>query len=128
MGRIVATVDVRNFVEPSKTVKVDTLVDTGTCYLTLPTAWKERFGTFDSENEVALQTATRETVIGTVCGPASITIEGFRSIFSEVLFVDMIPSEGEYEALLGSIALAQCGAAVDMLGHRLIPVEYMDAK
>ena len=77
---------------------------------------------------MTLQTATQETVIGTVCGPARITIEGFRSIFSEVPFVDMIPSEGEYEALLGSIALAQCGAAVDMLGHRLMPVEYMDAK
>ena len=128
MGRIVTTVDVRNFIEPSKTAKVDALVDTGTRYLTLPTAWKARFGTFDSENEVALQTATQETVAGTVCGPASITIEGFRSIFSEVLFVDMIPSEGEYEALLGSIALAQCGAAVDMLGHRLVPIEYMDAK
>ena len=94
----------------------------------MPTAWKERFGTFDSENEVELQTATQETVIGMVCGPAGITIEGFRSIFSEVLFVDMIPSEGEYEPLLGSIALEQCGAAVDVLGHRLVPVGYMDAK
>ena len=40
----------------------------------------------------------------------------------------MIPSEGEYEPLLGSVALEQCGAAVDMLGHRLVPVRYMDAK
>ena len=128
MSRIVATVDVRNFIEPSKTAKIDALVDTDTRYLTLPTAWKDRFGTFDSENEVALQTATQETVTGTVCGPVSITIEGFRSIFSEILFVDMTPSEGEYEPLLGSIALEQCGAAVDMLGHRLVPVEYMDAK
>lgn len=54
MGRIVATVDVRNFVEPSKTAKIDALVDTGASYLTLPTAWKARFGTFDSENEVEL--------------------------------------------------------------------------
>ena len=77
---------------------------------------------------MTLQTATQETVAGTVCGPVSITIEGFRSIFSEIPFVDMIPSEGEYEPLLGSIALAQCGAAVDVLGHRLMPVEYMDAK
>lgn len=128
MGRIVATVDVRNFIEPSKTAKIDALVDTGASYLTLPTAWKDRFGTFDSENEVALQMATQETVAGTVCGPVSINIEGFRSIFSEILFVDMIPSEGEYEPLLGYIALEQCGAAVDMLGHRLVPVKYMDAK
>lgn len=128
MGRIVTTVDVRNFIEPSKTVKIDALVDTGASYLTLPTAWKDRFGNFGSEDEVTLQTATQETVTGTVCGPARITIEGFRSIFSEVLFVDMRPNEGEYEPLLGYIALEQCGAAVDMLGHRLVPVKYMDAK
>lgn len=128
MGRIVTTVDVRNFIEPSKTVKIDALVDTGASYLTLPTAWKDRFGNFDSENEVELQTATQETVTGTVCSPARITIEGFRPIFSEVLFVDMRPSEGEYEPLLGYIALEQCGAAVDVLGHRLVPVRYMDAK
>ena len=128
MGRIVTTVDVRNFIEPSKTVKIDALVDTGASYLTLPTAWKDRFGSFGSEDEVTLQTATQETVTGTVCGPARITIEGFRSIFSEVLFVDMRPNEGEYEPLLGYIALEQCGAAVDMLGHRLVPVKYMDAK
>lgn len=65
MGRIVATVDVRNFVEPSKTAKIDALVDTGASYPTLPTAWKERFGSFDSENEVELRTATQETATGT---------------------------------------------------------------
>ena len=33
--------------------------------------------------------------------------------------------EGEYEPLLGYIPLEQCGAAVDLIGHRLLPVRYI---
>ena len=128
MGRIVATVDIENFSEAGSSMKLDALVDTGASYLTLPSTWKNRFGTFASEETVELQTATQETVKGIVCGPVKITIEGFRSIYNEVLFIDMNPENGEYEPLLGYIALEQCGAAVDMLGHRLVPVKYMDAK
>lgn len=128
MGRIVATVDIENFSERGSSMKLDALVDTGASYLTLPSHWKIRFGAFASEETVALQTATQEVVQGTVCGPVKITVEGFRSIYNEVLFIDMKPEDGEYEPLLGYIALEQCGAAVDMLGHRLVPVKYMDAK
>ena len=49
-------------------------------------------------------------------------------IYSEVLFLDMEPDKGEYEPLAGYIVLEQCGAAVDMIGHRLLPVKYMDMK
>ena len=128
MGRIVATVDVENFSETDSAMKLDALVDTGASSLALPSGWKSRFGAFASEETVELQTATQEVVQGTICGPVKITIEGFRSIYSEVLFIDMKPENGEYEPLLGYIALEQCGAAVDMLGHRLVPVKYMDAK
>ena len=128
MGRIVATVDIENFSETGSSMKLDARVDTGASYLTLPLHWKRRFGAFASEETVELQTATQEVVQGTVCGPVKITVEGFRSIYNEVLFIDMKPENGEYESLLGYIALEQCGAAVDMLGHRLVPVTYMDAK
>ncbi len=67
-------------------------------------------------------------VPGTVCGPALIRVEGFRAVHGEVLFVDMEPEEGEYEPLLGYIPLEQCGAAVDLIGHRLLPARYIDAK
>ena len=128
MGRIVATVDIENFSETGSSMKLDALVDTGASYLTLPSHWKSRFGPFASEETVELQTATQEVVHGTVCGPVKITVEGFRSIYNEALFIDMKPENGEYEPLLGYIVLEQCGAAVDMLGHRLVPVKYMDAK
>ena len=127
MGRIVASVTVEN-VPATRTVRIDALVDTGAGYLTLPMAWKERLGPFALDEEVALQTATQQVVSGTVCGPALVRIEGFRAIHGEVLFVEMDPEEGEYEPLLGYTPLEQCGAAVDLIGHRLLPVRYIDAK
>jgi predicted aspartyl protease len=38
MGRIVATVDIQNIVEPRFSKKLDALVDTGASLLTLPSA------------------------------------------------------------------------------------------
>ena len=127
MRRIVTSVIVEN-VPATHVVRIDALVDTGAGYLTLPMAWKERFGAFALEEEVTLQTATQQVVGGTVCGPALVRIEGFRPVHGEVLFVDMEPEEGEYEPLLGYIPLEQCGAAVDLIGHRLLPVRHIDAK
>ncbi len=54
--------------------------------------------------------------------------EGFRPIFSEVIYVDMTPKEGRFEPLLGYIPLEQSQAAVDMLGHRLVYVKRLDLK
>ena len=75
-----------------------------------------------------METATQETVAGKICGPVRIQIEGFRLIYNEVLFVEMNPDNGEYEPLLGYIILEQSQAAVDMLGHRLVPVKRMNLK
>ena len=58
-----------------------------------------------------------------------IRIDGFRPVSNEVVFVDMgSEDEGEYEPLLGYVILEQAQAAVDMLGHRLVPVKYIDMK
>jgi len=55
-------------------------------------------------------------------------IEGFRPIYTEVLFIDMKPENGIYEPLIGYIALEQCQAGIDMLGHRLVHIKRMDLK
>ena len=53
----------------------------------------------------------------------------FRPIAAEVLFPDMEPDEdGEYEPLVGYIAMEQAGAAIDMLGHHLVHVKRLDLK
>lgn len=128
MGRITAPVNIQNMTGAKLSKNIDALVDTGAGYLTLPLEWKEQFGSFATEQTVELQTATQEVVQGTVCGPVKIKVEGFRPVYNEILFLEMQPDNGEYEPLLGYIVLEQCGAAVDVLGHRLLPVRYMDLK
>ena len=128
MGRIVSSVKIENIIDPSKSIRLDSLVDTGSSFLVLPNAWRERLGNLEVIRSVELETVTQETVTGEVCGPVRIQIEGFPPVFGEVLFVEMSPANGEYEPLIGYIVLEQSQAGVDMLGHRLIPIKYMDLK
>ncbi len=128
MGRILASVEIQNPSEPDKTIRCDALVDTGAGYMVLPMAWKDRLGTFQASTPLEVETATQETVIAEVHGPARIHVEGFRPIFNEVMFVEMNPEDGVYCPLIGYLVLEQCQAAVDMLGHRLLPVKHADLK
>ena len=128
MGRIVATVTVQNGVDASKTLRCEALVDTGASLLVLPSAWRNRLGDFEASTEIPVETATQDTVVAEVCGPVRIQIEGFRSIFNEVAFVDMNPADGKYEPLIGYIVLEQSQAGVDMLQHRLVPIKHLDLK
>ncbi len=68
------------------------------------------------EKTIELRLATDEVVTGIICGPVKIRVEGFRAIYSKVIFLDMRPEKGEYEPLLGYITLEQCSAAVDVIG------------
>lgn len=128
MGRIVSSVKIENIIEPSKAIRIDALVDTGASFMALPSAWKKRLGNLETIRTVELETATQQTVTGEVCGPVRIQIEGFPPIFSEVLFSEMNSVDGEYEPLIGYIVLEQSQAGVDMPGHRLVPVKYVDLK
>jgi hypothetical protein len=127
MGRIVTQVKLTNFTDPTKTLMVSALVDTGSAYITLPSAWRESLGEIEELGEIELEPADQTVRKGFVCGPVRAKIGEFRPIVAEVLFLDMEPDEdGEYEPLVGYIALEQAGAAVDMLGHRLVHVKRVD--
>ena len=128
MGRIITSVKIENLTDQDAKIRCDALVDTSASYMVLPNAWRDRLGELDEIITVLLETATQETVEGKICGPVRIQIEGFRPIYNEVLFVDMKPENGEYEPLIGYVILEQSQIAVDMLGHRLIPVKRMDLK
>lgn len=128
MGRIITSVKIENLENPDAKIRCDALVDTGASYMVLPSAWRERLGQLDEITTVSLETASQETIEGAICGPVRIQIEGFRPIYNEVLFIDMHPEEGDYEPLIGYIILEQSQVAVDMLGHRLVPVKRMDLK
>ena len=129
MGRIVVQTKVTNLFEEDKFIRCGMLVDTGAGALILPMAWKERLGKFKRSEAVELQLANQEVLQGEACWPVEIRIDGFRPVSNEVVFVDMgSVDEGEYEPLLGYVILEQAQAAVDMLGHRLVPVKYIDMK
>ena len=53
-------------------------------------------------------------------------MEGFRPVFNEAIFPES--ENGDPEPLLGYVILQQAQAAVDMLGHRLVPMRYIDLK
>ena len=129
MGRIVTQVKLTNFADPHKTLSMSMLVDTGAAYITLPNAWRDRLGEIEQLAELEVELADQSHKTGSVCGPLRVKIGEFRPIMAEVLFLDMQPDdEGEYEPILGYIALEQAGAAVDMLGHRLVHVKRVDLK
>jgi len=128
VGRIVASVTIENASDLSRSLRCDALVDTGASLMVLPSVWKDRLGNLEFSTEIEVETATQETVSGEVCGPVRIQIEGFRAIFNEIVFVEMRPTKGLYEPLIGYIVLEQCQAGVDMLGHRLVHLRHMDLK
>lgn len=128
MGRVVTQVKLVNPMNKECHIEFSGMVDTGAAYVTLPKAWKHHLGELMKTEEVKLETATQDVVVGDIGGPVLITIEGFRPFFSEVLFIDMHPEDGMYEPLVGYLPLEQCQAAVDMVGHRLIHVKYIDLK
>ena len=126
MGRIIVQTEVTNPFDGDKSIRCGMLVDTGAGALILLLAWKERFGNFRHSEPVELQLVNREVVRGEACGPVQIQMEGFRPIFNEAIFPDS--EDGDPEPLLGYVILEQAQAAVDMLGHRLVPVRYIDLK
>ena len=121
MGRIVVQTKVTNLLEEDKSIRCAMLVDTGAGALILPMAWKERLGKFKRSEAVELQLANQDVLRGEACWPVEIRIDGFRPVSNEVVFVDM-GSADEGEPLPGYVILEQAQAAVDMLGHRLVPV------
>ncbi len=129
MGRIVAQVKITNLFDEDMFLQCGMLVDTGAGALILPKTWKEKLGDFKRSEAVELQLANHEVIKGEACWPVEIKIEGFRPVSNEVIFVDIDPKKGEdYEPLLGYVILEQAQVAVDMLGHRLVPVKYIDMK
>ncbi len=128
MGRIWTSVKIEGLPALDCKIRCDALVDTGASHMVLPSAWRDRLAGLEEVRRVELELATQTSVEGVVCGPVRIQLEGFEPVFSEVVFVDMTPDNGEYEPLVGYIILEQSQAAVDMLGHRLVHVRRLDLK
>ena len=119
MGRIIVSASIENGLDASLRIQSDALVDTGTTYLTLPSAWRERLGQLRHLDTVSVETATQAVVSGDIRGPVLLRMGDFRPVLTEVLFIEMEAVEGRYEPLIGQIPLEQAQAVVDLAGHRL---------
>ncbi len=128
MGRIIVELTVSNALDPSKSLETNAMVDTGATFLTLPWSMKERFGTFEKDEPTEIELADGSVQTATLCGPVKITIDQLTPIYHEVLFLPEAEGEGHAEPLVGYIPLEAARVAVDMLGHRLVPVKYADLK
>ncbi len=119
---------IANAFDAKQSFRCDALVDTGTSGMILPLTWKDRLGALTWLRSVEMETADQRIVQGQVYGPVRIHIEGFDPIFDEVIFLDLAPDDGTYEPLVGYVVLEKSRAAVDMVGHRLVPVRHLDLK
>jgi predicted aspartyl protease len=128
MGRIITPVTITNARNQEFKLLCDALVDTGASHMVLPLAWKEKLGDIEHVETIEVELADQSPQTAEICGPVKIQIEGFRPIYSEVLFLDMQPEEGSYEPLVGYIVLEQSQAGVDMVGHRLVHIKRLDLK
>jgi hypothetical protein len=125
---IIVSVNIENVRGVGKSLRCDAIVDTNASLMMLPAAWKNRLGRLQATTIIELEAANRGRMKGEVCGPVRVQIEGFRPIHTEVVFIEVKPNVGEFEPLLGHIVLTQSQAGVDMLGHRLVPIKFMDLK
>ena len=127
MGRIVSPVTITNYSEPARFLTCDALVDTGAAHMVLPAAWREKLGKLELVDTVTIETADQPQISAQICGPVRVEVEGFRAVSTDVLFLEMQPGKhGSYEPLIGYLVLEAIPAAVDMLGHRLVPVKHFD--
>ena len=96
-------------------------MDTGSQLIVLPERMKETLGIKET-NRVEVAMAN-----GSLCeaevGRIEFQIRCFRKAIGEAMFVSEY-----FEILIGYIALESSNAAVDVLGHRLVPVKYFDMR
>ena len=128
MGRVSTNITVSSLAKPKQAIRCKALVDTGSAFLTLPSDWKNRFNSLDRLREVTVELGNQTKTAAEVWGAVRLEIEGCKPIYTEVLFIDMVPDEGKYEPLLGYIPMEQSQVAVDMATERLVPVKYVDLK
>ncbi len=115
MGVFSVRAVVWNVTEPTRSITVDLLVDTGSTYTVIPGRVLEEFGV--KPIRVARLRLADGGVIESVLGEVGIEVEGFRASATPVAFGD----EGIY--LLGSVTLEQLGLAPDPIEKRLKPTE-----
>lgn len=126
MQPIETQVEILNTYDKGQRISCRTIVNPLAAGLILPASWKARLGKFAATEEVRIYWE-KKIRKAEACGPVGIRIEGFRTIFNEVIFLDMErPDNKEYQPILGPIILEQAHLDIDIIDGRLIPLGYLE--
>jgi len=129
MGRVTSWITVGSIFEAGREVRCKALVDTGAYCLTLPAAWRDRFGTIPMAETIEVEMADGRVERGELCGPLKIQIGDFSAFAGQALFIEMPrDDEGNYVPLIGYMTLEGARVSVDMVAHRLRRVPRVDLK
>ena len=125
--RIIVETTIENDTNAAFSIRCDALVDKEVAYLRLRRAWRDQPG-LTRLDAVDVQVRNQAIVSGEIRVPVLLRIERLRPVLTDVLFIDMDPTHGPYEPLIGYIPLEQAQAVVDLVGHRLVRVSMVDLK
>jgi hypothetical protein len=119
---IFCTIKVESSIDENETIEFEAMVDTSATWLTLPAEWRQKFNSLGPGREANFWRPDKPIIVGEVCGPVKILIEGFKPSFGEVMFVDLEPREGILRPLVGSLQLESSMALLDRVNRRLKPM------
>jgi hypothetical protein len=128
MGRIVSHITITNPVHTDCAVSLNGLVDTGASALFLPDSYQPRLGEMEELEPSFCTFADGSRKLTRRYGPVKIQLDGFPTIYNEVMFLPPDAEGKDVEPLIGYIVLEQSRAGVDMVGHRLFKVDSYDLK
>lgn len=114
MGKVVERVKITNLLDPSRSLEVDAIIDTGATMLVLPQELVDKLG-LKKMREVKVRYANNKTETKAVYGVATVEIQGRAGEFNV-----LAESEG-FQPLIGQIILEQLDLIVDPRSKRVVP-------
>jgi clan AA aspartic protease len=114
MGRVVETIKLTNVFDPSRSVEMQALVDTGATMLVVPIDIAEQMG-LQKVRDVEVQYANGEIASKTIFGIVRVDLKGRFGNF------DVLAESAGSQALIGQIVLEELDLVVDLKKRALAP-------
>ncbi len=114
MGKIIETLKITNFLDPTKSVEVEAIVDTGATMMILPENIVNELG-LEKIEEVRVKYADNRTGTKTIYGGVRLELKGRAGIF------DVLAENEGSQPLIGQIVLERLDLVVEPGAKRIIP-------
>src|SRR5207244_10652441 len=87
MGQVTTWITVGGIFEAGREMQCKALVDTGAYCLTLPAAWRDRFGALPMSEPVGVEMADGRVERGEVCGQLRLRVGAFSAVAGKALLL-----------------------------------------